>query len=369
MRDNSRSYNEIDGFRKLCLVCGRILFPGVVFLFCFAAGNAPVAGDLPNTSPELVVNFEDTDRVRQPFPIPESETHVQTVQANKWFDMPNAGHVLEGAVFDKEGNLLFCDSSNRRIMQLSPKKKLTEIAVLHDLVPAGLALHGGRIYVAAISLRVGKPPQGAIYSMLPDGSDLLSVVPESAGYAPDDLVFDKSGGFYFTDFKGKSTEPDGGLYYVHPGHTQITSVLKGIGKANGVALSPDGNTLWITEYANNRILRLELADPVTVLPNGSTAPYYFNGPAPDSIRVDTDGNVYVAMHRQGRILILNSNGIPIGQILIPGREKGHFMKSTSLAIFPDKKECLILTGDGDAGDKTAIFSSPTFSKAPQNHAS
>ena len=112
-----------------------------------------------------------------------------------------------------------------------------------------------------------------------------------------------------------------------------------------------------------------MADPVTVLPNGSTAPYYFNGPAPDSIRVDTDGNVYVAMHRQGRILILNSNGIPIGQILIPGREKGHFMKSTSLAIFPDKKECLILAGDGDAGDKTAIFSSPTFSKAPQNHAS
>jgi lactonase len=37
------------------------------------------------------------------------------------------------------------------------------------------------------------------------------------------------------------------------------------------------------------------------------------------MRTDADGNVYVAMYHQGRILAFNPYGFPIGQILLPGR--------------------------------------------------
>jgi sugar lactone lactonase YvrE len=42
------------------------------------------------------------------------------------------------------------------------------------------------------------------------------------------------------------------------------------------------------------------------------------GPAPDSMRIDADGNLYVAMHRQGRFMVFDPVGMPIGQILISG---------------------------------------------------
>lgn len=48
------------------------------------------------------------------------------------------------------------------------------------------------------------------------------------------------------------------------------------------------------------------------------------------MRVDGKGNVYVAIYGQGRVLVFNNKGIPIGQILLPEREKGLNLLSTSL---------------------------------------
>jgi lactonase len=36
------------------------------------------------------------------------------------------------------------------------------------------------------------------------------------------------------------------------------------------------------------------------------------------MRADADGNLYVAIYGQGRVLVFNKNGLPIGQILLPG---------------------------------------------------
>lgn len=310
--------------------------------------------------PKIIETLTETAELNWPFPIPVAESALQTVQARQWFKLPNKGHVLEGAIFDEYGNLIFCDSSNKKVMRLSPDSNLTTVFEMDDLWPTGLALHNGRLYIAAISLATGEKASGQVLSVLPDGSDAQIVIPLDAGFAPDDLLFDRHGGFYFTDFKGTATDPTGGLYYVSPEGAKITPVLKNISKANGLALSPDGKVLWLTEFANNRLHRLELADSTTLAPNGSTVPYHFIGAAPDSVRTDIKGNVYVAMNKQGRVLIFNPAGVPIGQILIPGRENGQYLKSTSLAIAPDRNQCLILSGDGDMGDNIAIFSAPTF---------
>ena len=74
-------------------------------------------------------------------------------------------------------------------------------------------------------------------------------------------------------------------------------------------------------------------------------PYTFAGSAPDSIRTDSAGNAYVALNWQARVLVLSPFGVPIGQILLPGREHDMFLKSTSLALVPGSRDLVIVARD------------------------
>ncbi|POA82322.1 SMP-30/gluconolactonase/LRE family protein [Pseudomonas sp. FW305-E2] len=292
-------------------------------------------------------------------PIPPSERALQTVVAEPWFKVSHEGLILEGAIFKGSGNLLFCDVSGRRVLRLTPDKQLSTVVTLDALHPGGLAFHpDGRLFIAALDIQKNR---GAIYAVNPDGSGLQPIVPPVAGYMPNDLVFDARGGFYFTDFKGNATEPKGGVYYASPDLT-IKPVLPNLAMANGLALSPDGKSLWATEFGRNLLHRIELADATTIAPIGSAIAYHFVGPAPDSMRADADGNVYVAIYGQGRVLVFNRNGIPIGQVLLPGRDGGHNLASTSLAIHPDRNDLYVVTSDMDKGQGATVFHAKAFSK-------
>ncbi len=300
-------------------------------------------------------------QTRGPVPIPPSERGLQTVVAEPWFKVSHEGIVLEGAAFERDGNLLFCDVSGRRVLRLTPDKRLSTVVSLKDLSPGGLAIHkDGRIFIAAMNLASGT---GSIIAVKPDGTGMQTVVPPTAGYMPNDLVFDEHGGTYFSDFRGISTEPKGGAYYISPDFNTITPVLPYLAMANGIALSPDGKELWITEFARNLLHRVELAAPTSIAPVGTAIPYHFIGPAPDSMRADSDGNLYVAMYSQGRVLVFNKNGIPIGQILLPGRDEGHNLLSTSMAIKPGTNDLYIVTSDGNGGEGATIFHAKVFAKA------
>ena len=111
------------------------------------------------------------------------------------------------------------------------------------------------------------------------------------------MVFDSKGGFYFTDFRGYSTNPKGGVYYVSPDFKTVTPVIQNISVANGVALSTDEKYYGFTETTTNRLHRIQLEDDgVTIAPFGATIPYYFTGhEGPDSVCIDSDDNLCVAI--------------------------------------------------------------------------
>ncbi|MEG6503553.1 SMP-30/gluconolactonase/LRE family protein, partial [Desulfovibrio sp. 1214_IL3152] len=221
----------------------------------------------------LAAGLAYDEHTRGPAPIPPSERNLQTVTAEQWLKVADKNDILEGAIFDARGNLLFCDVSNGRVLRATPDKKLSTFVDLDGYSPGGIAFHkDGRLFIAALDSTYTK---GAIFAVNPDGKGLRAIVSPDAGYLPNDLVMDAHGGFYFTDFKGSPTQPKGGVYYVSPDFKTITCVAPNLAMANGVALSPDGAYLWVTEFGRNLLHRVELADATTMGPIGTSIPYRF----------------------------------------------------------------------------------------------
>jgi gluconolactonase len=120
---------------------------------------------------------------------------------------------------------------------------------------------------------------------------------------PDDLVFDATGSFWFTDW-GKSRARDGdvtGVYYARSDGTSIREAIFPLNAPNGIALSPDGTRLYVAETYSRRILYWELAAPGRLAPNPGTldGSFLLTAAIPgqgilDSMTMDAEGNVWVA---------------------------------------------------------------------------
>ena len=126
---------------------------------------------------------------------------------------------------------------------------------------------------------------------------------------PNDIVFDATGGFWFTDL-GKSNAEwshHGHLLYAHADGTRITRVREPMVTPNGVGLSPDGRTVHVAETSTGRLWSFpikapgELAVGVDRYAVGDVL-----GPLPgyhlfDSLAVEADGRVCVATLVSGGI--------------------------------------------------------------------
>lgn len=119
---------------------------------------------------------------------------------------------------------------------------------------------------------------------------------------PDDLVFDATGGFWFSDW-GKTRMRDRdvtGVYYAPPGGSKAVEALFPLNAPNGIALSPGGDRLYVAETYTRRVLYWELDSPGRIRRNPRTisGSYLLSAALPgqgilDSMAVDEQGNVYV----------------------------------------------------------------------------
>jgi gluconolactonase len=177
---------------------------------------------------------------------------------------------------------------------------------------------------------------------------------------PDDLVFDAAGGCWISDF-GKSRPRDRditGVYYLSADGTTLKEMLFPLNSPNGIALSPDGSRLYVAETYLRRISYWELAAPgVLKDPQLAGIPHLLTNQIPgqallDSMKVDEQGNVYVAtMLPQGNIVAQNG-GItviaPDGTILefIELAVGGRFDPLPSNLCFggPDRRTAYITLG-------------------------
>jgi lactonase len=296
---------------------------------------------------------------RSAAPIPAHEQQLPTALAQPYFKVSDKIIALESPLLDPKGNLLLLNIYEGKVLKLTPAGQLSTVFEDRTLFPAGMAMHkDGRIFLAGLA----DYQRGKILAIQADGSQAQEVVGQSAGLLPDDLVFDTKGGIYFTDFRGTSVEKTGGIYYIDPQSGTPRAIVQGLSNPNGIALSPDGKVLWSTEFGNGRLHRMELDAQGQVAHFGSSVPYYFTGRAPDSIRTDADGNVYVAMYSQARVLVFSRTGIPIGQVLLPGRDEGKFLKVTSMVLDPDSTDMYIVARDDVHQTGSMIFKAQALAK-------
>ncbi len=79
--------------------------------------------------------------------------------------------------------------------------------------------------------------------------------------SPNDLVFDATGGFWFTDLGG------GAIYYARPDGSSVTRAVRGLRNPNGIGLSPDGgDILYWAETYTRQVHRRRLSGPGQVVP-------------------------------------------------------------------------------------------------------
>ena len=118
---------------------------------------------------------------------------------------------------------------------------------------------------------------------------------------PNDLVFDKQGGFYFTDL-GKSygrLHDRGAVYYATPDGKHVREIVFPIMNPNGCGLSPDEKTLYVAQTHEGRLMKFDIVSPGVVAPR--TGP--LNGDLVcglpglqlfDSLAVEANGRICVA---------------------------------------------------------------------------
>lgn len=80
---------------------------------------------------------------------------------------------------------------------------------------------------------------------------------------PNDLVFDRDGGFYFTDHgKRRPREIDlGALYYAKADGSLIREVVQPMIQPNGVGLSPDEKTVYVAETRTGHLWAFDIVKP------------------------------------------------------------------------------------------------------------
>jgi gluconolactonase len=146
--------------------------------------------------------------------------------------------------------------------------------------------------------------------------------------SPNDLVFDRSGGYYFTDFGKKKarSRDNGGLYYVDPSGVHITEVAYPIQAPNGVGLSPDEATVYVAETETSRLWAFDLEAPGRIKklpfpsPHGGRLVCGLPGYQRfDSLALDAYGNICVATLVTGEIVVIAPSGEVLRRVAFPDR--------------------------------------------------
>ena len=213
-----------------------------------------------------------------------------------------------GAAIGPDGAVYICNNGGFRWH--------TEVDGCHRPVGQAADYSGGRI--ERVDLSTGR------FERLYDSVDGLAL------RGPNDIVFDAHGGFYFTDLgKVRDTEIDrGGIFYGQPDGRSVSVIARPVMTPNGIALSPDGATLYYAETEGARLWAFDISAPGQVHKQGWPSPHggRMLAASPgghyqrfDSMAVDALGNLCIATLIHGGISVISPDGSMSSHVPLPDR--------------------------------------------------
>jgi len=134
-----------------------------------------------------------------------------------------------------------------------------------------------------------------------------------------DIVVAPNGAAYATVFgpyNGRPTAVIGKILYLSPGGRQWIEVADDLDYANGVGVSPDQKTLYVSQTVGNCILIFRINSDgslsdrtnfalLNLLVRNKVDSWWLG---PDSMKIDSKGDIYVAQWFGGKILKLSPDG-------------------------------------------------------------
>jgi gluconolactonase len=214
----------------------------------------------------------------------------------------------EGAAWSKDGFLIFSDTPSGRLLKWSPGH-MAEIFRENAGGPAGNFFDAqGRLYTCETrARRITRTERGGKVEVLAERFEGKRL------NAPTGIALSKSGHVYFTDpafgYQEDQRELDFyGVYHLPP-RGPLGLVAKLPGRPHGVALSPNGRTLYVSSADEHNVRAWDLdrngeASGERVLISGIAG-------VPTGIAVDESGDLYVAA---SGIAIYSPEGRPLRTI-------------------------------------------------------
>lgn len=247
----------------------------------------------------------------------------------------------EGPVALRDGSVVVAEIAGQKLKRIHPDGTVTVVAVLGG-GPNGVAIgpdgayyvcnNGGNEYRKGHTGTLGpaKDYNGGYVQRVDSASGEVRKLYTHCGEhrlnAPNDIVFDTQGGFYFTDFGKRHARyrDHGGIYYAQPDGSSIKEVAFPLLTPNGIGLSPDGRTLYVSETETSRVWAYDVLSPGQLSKQGFPSP---NGGRLvcglpgfqrfDSLAIDALGNICVATLMTGHITVIAPDGHVVRQVKLP----------------------------------------------------
>jgi gluconolactonase len=250
----------------------------------------------------------------------------------------------EGPVAMADGSVVLVEIARQTLSRVTPDGRVHVIARLGGGPNGAAPGPGGKIYVTNNGgFRWVERPGKLFPTTEPDdyrGGAIQVVDPETGKFetlydacdgrrlrGPNDLVFDRAGGFWFTDpGKRREREADvGAVYYAKADGTMIREAIFPIDRPNGIGLSPDGQTLYVVETTTARCWAFRLSGPGQI--QSANGPYRGEKGRVvvglggyqmfDSLAVDAEGHIGVATLITGAVSDIWPDGSRVDQYLLP----------------------------------------------------
>ena len=162
-----------------------------------------------------------------------------------------------------------------------------------------------------------------------------------------DVVVTANGGAYATVFgpyEGLPSAVAGKIVFLAPGSQNWVQVADDLNYANGIGVSPDQKTLYVSETVGNCILKFAVNPDGSLSHRSNFALLNLLTPnkveswwlGPDSMKIDSKGNIYVAQWFGGKILKISPGGKLLHVFKIAAGDG-----TTNVAFGEDEKELYV----------------------------